>query len=362
MIYLVSTNDDRNFGAVLQAYAFQKFLEELGYNSEYITINRNINYLLDLQFSLNPRILFRNIVIILTRKKYLDCFRKFDDFVKTYQKTTKQKYTYTDLCVNPPVAEAYIVGSDQMWPPTNMKPENFLCFGDQFVRRISYAVSLGKSFIPKNCEDKFKKYLKKIDCISIREKSSRELIEKYVDKKVYVNIDPTLLIDSSYWISLQVKPKEFKCDKYVLVYLIYKPKDIDKQLRKLHKETGLDIVLVTTNPFRKAYSNIHLKYSGPLEFLWLINHASYVVSSSYHGCLFSIIFQKNFLALVNPESSDRHRDMLEKFDLSSREVSSLNIDSFVNIDYNKVYEIIDIEREKSKQYILDALRNDEKTD
>lgn len=358
MIYLVSSNDDRNFGAILQAYALQQFLLTIGYRSKFITIDKNLNYAIEYSKTISLNSIIRNVVLLFTRKKYMECFSKFDKFVVENLDVTDKKYSYKLLLECPPKADAYIVGSDQMWPPTNIKPENFLVFGDKKIKRISYAVSIGKNYIPDKHKEKFIEYLSLIDYVSIREKTSKEFLETIISKKISTNIDPTLLLDNCSWDKLIEKPKSFIDREYILIYLIYKPKWLNGELKKLKKETGLDIVLITTNPFKKAFCDEHIKYAGPKEFLWLIRNARYVISSSYHGCLFSIIYKKNFLAIVNPDNATRHRDMLNMFGLSNREVKSLSAKKFDNIEYEKVYEQIKIQRDQSKKYLLEALNNE----
>lgn len=356
MIYLVSTNDDRNFGGVLQSYALQTHLKKLGYNSSFITTKKNLNYMAQFSKRLTPKELLRNLRLVFTRKKYLDSFKKFDDFVRDYQITTDRVFaSCEEIKKNLPQSDAYIVGSDQMWPPENMLPENFLEFAPENAKRISYAVSMGRKDIDGDKIEEFKEHLSNIDFVSVREESSKEVIEKCTDKEVLVHCDPAFFLDENEWRSIEQKPEHFNHDKYILLYMIYVPTWLTKELKKLKKQTGYDVVLVTTNPMKTGYCDEHLRYMGPREFLWLVDNAQMVISSSFHGCVFSSIFKKSYVAIVNPNRPERHRCLLKMLGLEDREVTSLDVKNFTIKDYDSVSERIEKQRNRATEYLKSTL-------
>ena len=344
MIYIATYHSDINYGAALQSYALQTYLKKLGYDSEFIDIKYSRKtQAKDLRSCLN------GVYNKLNSRAIYEGRKNFYDFFADNHKVTRVYNGYEDLVNNPPEGRVYISGSDQVFNPYASHPEFFLNYGDRETRRISYAASIGVNQIPADKKDEFYKKLQAFDAISLREESSAVFLKGHYNGKININIDPSMLIDKYEWNSVR---HEYKMDKpYILVYAIYKPKWLGRKLFEIHKKTKLDVVLLSYGGIRPIYRNKTIFDAGPAEFLSLVDNAEMVISSSYHGCVFSAIYEKPFYAVVNPQSPDRITSFLKLFDLESR---VLNMDTIINfsVNYSNFQNRLNEERARSKDYLL----------
>ncbi len=355
-VYIATYHREINFGAALQAYATQQILKGLGYENELIAF-KNV-----LEVESKPKDIKGMINKIYNKihsKEIAKGLERFNDFFKNYHKITKEYENFKDLENNPPYDKngtTYLSGSDQVFNVTTMLPEFFLQFGSENVRKISYAASVGINKIPQEKEKKLEEYLKAFDFISIREEASKKLLQQYTDKDIEVNIDPTYLLDKKEWEKLQ-NIDYIQCMKkpYILVYALYNPKWLGKTLKKIHKQTGYEIVLISNKGYRPMYKNVCIMDAGPLEFLSLVANAKGVISSSFHGCVFSTIYRKPFYAVINPSSPDRINSLLEKFGLLDR-ILDQNKEKFdFAIDYNFFEKQLKKEKERTYEYLKKAI-------
>ena len=200
---------------------------------------------------------------------------------------------------------AFICGSDQIWSPLSphLSGFKFLNFAPKH-KRIAYAPSFGVSKIPSYNEAFIKRNLLEIEDISVREFYGAEIVKNLTGKNVPVVLDPTMLITGEEWRSLyqaQVSSKEN--DKYILCYFFDEPNmEIVSKISDFAVSQSLKIkVLVASN---KAFleKGAELVDAGPMEFLQLIDNAQYVFTNSFHGCVFSVLFKKNFIAFGRSHS------------------------------------------------------------
>lgn len=245
--------------------------------------------------------------------------------------------------------DIYLAGSDQIWNPDRCDPLFFLDFAKN-SKRITYAASMGKTEIRREKEDQFKTLLRSIDRISVREKDCVEALQALTDAQISVHIDPTFLIDTDMWRELE-KAYPIK-EPYILLYMIYWNSDCKKQIIELKKRTGLPVYAICPDVSR-VYADKHLYDVGVDEFLWLVDHAQYVVTSSFHGAAFSILFRKKFAAVVNPALPSRIENILNL--LSVPLVPIQELDSANSFDYDVVFENIEKERQRSINYLKEAI-------
>ena len=355
-IYITTHHNVQNYGAALQAYALQQALMDLGYDSKLINYRnpkRKIhNKLLSASTILKQIIFFYSRI---NKKNILLGKQRFNDFFKNYHKTTREYINFEDLCNNPPDADVYLSGSDQVFNTITMSPLFFLQFGKKNIKRISYAASVGVSCVTDDKKELLKKYLSFFDSISIRENDSKELISRYTEKDINVNIDPSFLVTKEYWerLSSDEVAKSIK-EPYVLVYAIYKPKWLNKVLKKIKRETGYKIVVMSYGNYRPVFCDKCVIDAGPREFLGLVKNAQMVISSSFHGNVFATIFEKPFYAVVNPGAPARIKSLLELLGLEDR-VLTEETDINLNIEYSAVNEKIKIENERAKNYLVSAI-------
>ncbi len=329
-----------NHGAVLQAFALQTFIESLGYEAG----------VYDYRPSTAGRYAgFKGKLFKAIRKldesDYLKKEKRFSEFVENYLHLNTEQ--------NPKV---FLAGSDQVWNTASLNPMYFLRFASADIVKASYAASMASSDIPETKKDKLSRYLRTIDFLSVRENGIKNSLGKLTDKPISVNIDPTFLLSHSKWESV-MSPVMGIPDKYTLVYIMHLSKNVNKLLKWLKKETGDKIIVIDGQGTVQGkltalvYNDIALHDVGPREFLWLMAHAQRIVTSSFHGTAFSIIFRKEFYSIVNPAAPSRIHSLLELLGL--QEVSELeeNFDRNINIDWNRVSDILAEEIESSKQYL-----------
>lgn len=250
----------------------------------------------------------------------------------------------------PPEADYYIAGSDQIWNPDLCNPLFFLDFLPESVKRLSYAASMGKTRIASENEEKFYAMAKKFASVSVREQEVAAVLKENLSQPIQVNIDPTFLQSTESWRGLS-RPYPIK-KPYILVYAIYWDKQLNKKLKRLHKETGYDVVALGTG-FPAVWSNHWVDDADPGQFLWLVDNAQAVVTSSFHGVAFSLIFSKKLAAVINPVAKSRIQNIL-----STVQYTNVEVDKVMDVDltcYGQVKSNIAKEKEKSMGYLKEML-------
>lgn len=353
-ILTLTLHSTDNSGSSLQAYALQKFLlnngfdtELIDYRPEYVKNNgQKIKTLL-------KRIIFY--------KKYNEMLSKTDTFIKSYLKLHKTRYSnYKTLEKTPPVADVYITGSDQLWN------SDYDCGKDKafylkFVKsgkKMSYAVSLGKENVLDDESEWIYNNAKDFDFVSVREYSSKVLLEKKGINRVEYVCDPVLLLDKSEYLNMQIKPK-FK--KYIAVYMVEKSDMLDELLQKLKMKYGYETVQIGAFINRSKSDNM-IKGTSPTEFLGLLANAEFIVASSFHATVFAHIFEKDFAIIPPHRNSARIEQFLDITDLKHHIVNrSMDIENAIKkIDYKEVNQKLNPFVQESKTVLLNKLASYDK--
>ena len=361
---LLGLNYNTNFGAVLQAYALQRALKE------YFNIQANlINY--------SPRIQKRKRRPILKIIKEDGIFylfnRVFMYFIDNYLRSTRDRNTknfllshlnftndiFTNLNDFDKISNKktrFIVGSDIVWSPkVHVSSEQLKIFLLNFINsgtKISYAVSVG-DLIPKHLKPIFKEYLAHFDFISVREKSSAIFLRDILDFEPEIVLDPTLLLYPEEWVKIARPPKRLPKKPYILVYDVPMSREVISNILKFAKKEGFNVVTYSYSLFRRNVMSFY-PY-GPREFLWLIANADYVITSSFHGTVFSTIFEKPFIA---DASITKIKDYIEFLGAESQRLDdskSISIPLFEGIHWNSIQSKIEKERKHSINYLKKAL-------
>lgn len=292
-----------NFGADLQAYALGAMLRSMGYDAE------NIDYL----FYKHPRhlggrgerpvlpISIKNkikefLFPIVMRLKSLknrvereERHRRFDSWFATNVKCGKEYRSVQSLYDDPPKYDVYMVGSDQVWNPrlySNIKPY-FLDFAPQGARCVSYASSFGVSELNGPVFYRYKQWLRKFSHIGLREKNGAEIVDAMaLNAEVAHVLDPTLLLASSDWEKVAIRPEDAPAGKYVLLYDLIASQETVDLARRWAAQEGWQVVRIGNGAY------------GPGEFAWLFAHAQSVVTNSFHGTAFAVLNHKPFYSVV----------------------------------------------------------------
>ena len=328
--YISTYCDATSFGSILQSLGLKNFLAKMDIESELIRIGaKRQKEKVVFTKSLNPKAIIKNAYLLAHKKKIEKSRRKNNDFIE--KNINLRVYdSYELLATDNSYADFYIAGSDQIWHPDLCKKDFFLEHAPKNKLKVSYSASMGKTQISKEKEDIFAQLLKNFDKVSVRELDMVDIVKKYVDKEINVNIDPTFLCTSEEWKGYQ---KPYKLNKkFILVYPIYWDCSVNACLKQLHKQTGYDIVVISSG-LKNIYYNKILFDVGTDEFLWLIDNAQAIVTSSFHGVAFSTIFNKNFSALVNPNLPSRINSLLNKLGVEPLPIQDL---CTKQIDYSLV--------------------------
>lgn len=375
IIKTITCHNVYNYGASLQAYALQHYLESLGneveiidfqpwfhqdrYNPFYMTKDRKLYDICKacppLKYFLVPlkeHRRLRNMITTWGRKK------AFDKFTSEYLHLTRRYETSDELRQDPPKANVYVAGSDQIWNTDSnngKEPGYYLDFGT--AKKISYAASFAISRINDEWKPFVKQQLSHFAHISVREKTGLKILEDLGFKDARQVMDPVFLLDRAEWSSITKESKDYglKDNGYILVYDFLYDERIESLSKKIAKQKRLPIVSV--NDFKPLpYADKNINDAGPLEFLSLIEHADTVACSSFHATAFSLIFQKPFYVfpLKNQNNSSRMEDLLSTINLTERFLSKDSINDF---DYKEVNSILASEIIISKNILKKYIGN-----
>lgn len=355
----VTTHRARNYGAVLQAYALQKTLEAEGYENALLdSNNENNKFFNKVSFSSLKGFLislYVNLKRLLHIREVKERVFGFETFVKNRLKVTDKFVSEQQLLKDPPPADVYISGSDQVFAidcsiDRLLLKERFLDFGPDTTKRISYAAGVGGLNLNDRQLEELGHYLSRFDSVSLREKSSVEYYSKCFDCTFRNDLDPTFLLTKQSWTSI-MSPRLFP-EPYILCYALLGNKDLQKTIDFVKKKTGMKVVCVEPEPLKRVKADKYYFNASPEDFLSLIYYSDYVVTTSFHGTAFSVIFEKQFYSLIKDYKSERMIDLLELLGLKSNLIrEGCAPSSFEAIDYKNVNAILEKERSKSLEYI-----------
>lgn len=366
---IITFHSAENSGAALQCFALQETLKKLGADTH--IINYQPSYIRDqYRIFVNPLKKIKNEQKIKSFIAYsvqnLFLLRrlirkwKFKAFRKKYFNLTRAYLSLNELIKDPPKADIYICGSDQIWNPTltggDFDPAYFLQFGPSQVRRYSYAVSVGKELSEPELE-KIYETARTFDGISFRESSVKDKFSEYFQKyKFDVCIDPTLLLDASDWERIIVSEKGRK-RKYILVYALERNEAFQQIIDFVKENLGdLDVIDISQcNLKLKKYAKRQLHIS-PNEFLSYIHDAEFVITNSFHCTVFSVIFKRNFYTIQHSKSNSRLRDFLSNVKLSDRIYEGIAMDLVV--EYDSVDTVLKEYKDSSMQFLEGLIGKD----
>lgn len=372
-IAIVNRTNLKNFGSVLQVYALCEAIKRLGYHSEVVWQSGNMSKNQDirpvkvirtlLRLCSHPLLLWSTVKAIIDAKsQVIDELKekKFNDFVDAnfvqsfYDPEEITKMAATDKFYK------FVCGSDQIWSSTTLYPDPmmYLRFAPK-GKRVAYAPSLGRNYIPNYNKKILKKYISDVPCLSVREDEGRRLIKELTGRDALVVADPTLLLSSRDWDSLKIEIET--PGNYVLCYFLDTPSDdVKTNICKYASLSGRDIVVLgKLNNLNYPQNKIHFPVAGPGEFLHLISNASMVITDSYHGMLFAINYRKKFWSVERAYSqydqSSRQLTVLSRLDLKERYLKKDFNFSDANIDYVSVRTKIEDFVTESMDYLKQSL-------
>lgn len=353
---IVTFQNALNYGAIFQAYALQNYLQQNGINNEIIDYDCEfVNQCYKPFYVADGKVANALIRGILFSGKIRKKRERFNEFINKYMNLSKKYTSSEDLAQDKLKYKYFISGSDQVWSPisANFDKFYFLPFADKKQKK-TYAISIGINKFNNQDYSEFKNRIKDFETISVREESCKEIIkEMYPEKEVNTNIDPTLLLKKNDW--KKIASNRIFQDPYLLVFNVEKCFiDLDFA-KKVAKERNLKIVYINDRTIKKDKDIIYCESVHPSDFLSLFSYADIIVTNSFHGTVFSMIFEKEFyVELENRKSRNiRSENLLEMLNLKSQIITenSLNeVTSIENINWDYVDEKLNREREKTKKY------------
>ena len=328
-----------NFGSSLQTYALKRYVETHFKDIDYSVINFRLPFQKELYKSIfekhDLRSLYLRLYSLKQKKDLKEKGELFETFFKTNFNLTKEVSTFSETEELIPNFDMLICGSDQIW---NIKVEDFdwvyLADFNSDIKRISYACSAGTRKFELSDEEtqKLKHALSKFSAISTRDNNTYEMA-KNMGYESTICVDPTLLLEKEDWegLVLQAKKDNLPDVPYIFYYDLKRDKNNWAMAKSISKILKMPVVIASL-PFPRIIhkSGFALKRynSGPSEFLMYIKNASLVLSTSFHGTLFSCIFRKPFYVL-NSNHDKRIGDFLSKVGLADRLITNDNYRSLV---------------------------------
>lgn len=358
---VITFHSANNYGAILQTWALQKTLKNLGVDTGVIHYHPDIiDRLYDpMRLARGWKRILKRAKVSVKNRNSLVRYNKFRTFMKKNFHLIGDYRTYNELMNAVPDLDAYIVGSDQVWNTDHTggyDPAYFLEFAKPGRKRIAYAASIGKDYVIPKYKDNYKASLNDFTAISIREESLLPAIRELTDQPVTVTLDPTLLLPKDAYEEIKVKSK--LKEPYILVYSIEKNKQVIWLANKLSQALGIPIVIRRHIPgIKNKLTSFYTADAG--EFLGLMEGAQYVITNSFHGTVFSIIYGKPFVSMLHSDTGSRTRDLLTSLGLESHILQRCgdltDMKKFEIEDPEKLRERIAELRVSSMEFLKDAL-------
>lgn len=351
---IVTFHNALSYGAALQSYALQQFLSKEGIENEIVNYQcdyMNKNYKKPVRIIKGKRLKsFVGSLLQLKNKKR--SLALSEEFQKKFL-VTSRPVTRSELGQITDDYSFFIAGSDQVWSPdcVGFDKTYFLDFAKP-VQKYSYAASFGTTKIPEDKQEEYKRLLSDFGGYSVREQSGSELVRRLTGKEASVNVDPTLLLTSAEWDKIATDVEIEK--PYIFLFNVLKPKRMIDYALKLGREKNIPVYYL--NDKHLPISGI--KYINPVsadKFVSLIKNAEYVVTNSFHGSAFSVLYHKKLIMELDTATkrNTRSEELLEQLGITCREITdSTSPDPDAFIDWERVDRVIEEQRKISREYLL----------
>ncbi len=360
-----------NYGSVLQVLALCEAVKSLGYESEVIWEEGSVTKNLDLRPRKIIYILFKLLrypqfikgtiqdLHSVGRVEHSNATKElFKSFVERYIPRRFFDHDRMKEIGKGNMYHRFICGSDQIWSSTTLYPDPlmYLRFAPE-EKRVAYAPSLGRSYIPDYNKRILRKYISQIPYVSIRETEGATLLKELIGTDVPVVLDPTLLFDKTFWLKYSANINE--CD-YVLCYFLNEPsQSVQNEIIKYAKGKKIIVLRSKLQYLSDKYQNVKHPDIGPAEFIAYISNSDFVFTDSYHGMLFAINFEKEFLSVERNygqfNQSTRQKSILGQLNIKGRYNRSGIVEPTI-LDYDKINTCLTSLRQESFKYLKNALK------
>lgn len=349
-----------NYGAVMQAYGLQEYLRLLGHTAHIIDYRpdylfkpyRSFSYTYHKEASWSWRIkcLVRSIMVFPIRYRRNSRFKRFiNKYLSPYQLDLNSKDEFFD---------AFVFGSDQIWNPTITRGMDSIYLGDfeaaEGKIKIAYAASAGTvRYLGTSDLSTLQHQLSKFNAISVREHSLQTMLSNNNINDVKLVLDPVLLAGHRVFENITLPVSIHK--PYLLLFQLFMSEEVECYARELAKKKGLDFIKILS--MGESIKDKNLKHAlSPGEFLGYIKNAAYVVTTSFHGTAFSVLFEKEFTTIkVSDDIDERAKHLLSLVGLENRMSSLCEMKQYAAIDYSQVNKKLDVYRKYSSEFLINSL-------
>ena len=365
-ISIITVLNTINYGSVLQTYATQKYLSDMGFDTEFVDFSRK-----DQKYGqIVKKTIFskRNNLKQMIKKPIKDAldiislgksYRVFRGFLNRNIKMSKISYgSFEELVVNPPLADIYCTGSDQTWNSGwygRVLKSYFLTFCPNRVKKISYAASFGKTFLEDSEKEEIREYLLRYTAISLREESGVKILKELGVSGAVRVLDPTLQLSAAFWHKYIRKPSE---EHYVLVYQLNKHPWFNEYAELFAKQKGLKLVRFGANVHQIFKSGKLLLLPEPFQFPSYIAFADYVITDSFHATAFSLNLNTTPICIYPSDYFGRIDDILKLTNLERLHVTDSKDWSVIDsnpIDCEEVNAILEKYRRIGDDFLHKAI-------
>lgn len=356
-VSIITLHKVRNYGSVLQALATQNMLGEY---FDYVEI---INYVRENVYGTNAiksmAAQFKGIKKIVTYgimvPTYLRWNKVFDGFIDKYLHVTNSMFiSEKDFQINPPIADCFCVGSDQVWNSGwnhGIIPYLYLNFVPDNKLKFSFSSSFGKEQLDESEKEQTREYISRFKYLSVREKSAVDILNELGIQGPVQLVDPTLLMTRDYWLSL-ASERLIKND-YILIYQLNRNPEFDNYADNYAKYKKMKLVRICIRYDQFVKSGESILLPTVEEFLSLFNYASYIITDSFHATAFCINFNKQFIDIFPNEYSTRLKSVLQWAGLEDRQLKSFDDFEIADkqIKFDAINEKLNTERIKAHDFL-----------
>lgn len=383
-IGLVTCYFHHNYGSMLQAYATEMIMQQMGLPFQTIACKAPINYMQENKILyIIKKLLIADWKMRLGKMKIERAKKDNPEFAKNWEVRNKAFDLFAEnffhvspYCKNreelTKMAEnysAFLVGSDQLWRTDSVEHGYYtLEWVPDHIRKIAYSTSIGVKEVPWFQVEKNKRFMNRFDHIALREQSACDLVYKLIGRKVPVVLDPTLLFTGDQWLEIQHQ-EPLTNGKYIFCYLLGDNPSQREFIKRVKEKTGCKIVALQQLddyiPSDEGFAD-EAPYVGPREFLNYIRNAEYVFTDSFHCSVFSILYKKNFFTFsrfaegAKQSTNTRIDNLLHITGLEDRRMTKNKTVEDV-ISYEGSFDGVDAKlnayRKSSMDYLHSALKN-----
>lgn len=358
---LITLSTIHNYGSVLQAYASGRFLQNYFDEVElvdYVSINGRKKETLSSAWQRHGYNRFSLKKLLYTLIWQLDWMKKdrvFGGFIRKHFPFSRRFKSQAEINADPPKADVYFSGSDMLWSSVlnqgHEERQFYLDFAPAGKKRIALSACIGEDNIDQDERTFLKPLLSKYDSISMREESGTAILSS-MEIEATTLLDPTLLLEPNEWITIARKPQ---MNNYILVYFLHEHSSVLSEAHAYARNHGYRLLRISFNP-KKLLDDDVIAYMPAIEdFLGLFSCADAILTDSFHGVAFSLIFHRQFNVVAPPRFVSRIDNILEITDTKNRAIRDKYspMENIINFDFAD--KAIASYRDKAKTFMKKAI-------